>query len=509
MSNYFESREWMYRHIDPENNRVSEEFREGVEIFIRFACNQQSYMEQENLRCPCSRCRNIKRRDAQTVSKHLYRNGFKGNYYVWTSHGENCYDVGETSAPRENYFPVEEETWDNQVPSDNYDNVPYGDVYMGQEEVPNFQEDMPEIVNEEPYHDNVFQAFEAANQPLSDGCIEGISQLSLTSRVMNIKSKWNLAEACVDEISQTIKDVCPKPNKAPASYYETKKLTRALGLPVQKIDVCEDNCMLFWKGEDRELMRCRFCFSSDGFNPIGMNGEAHSIWPVIVTPYNLPPGMCMKKEYFYLAILVPGPKHPKKSLDIFLQPLIEELQSLWKDGVDAYDVSKNQNFKMRAALMWTISDFPAYGMLSGWMTHGRLACPYCLDETKSHWLPHGKKHRWFDCQRRFLPKDHPYRRNKKSFRRGVSESDDPPLWLTGEEILHERINNIEGLYKTVDCGGNSHDSHLINSPLSAPLELPCQMELLCHRELLVYLQIELQCHRELTVYLQMEILVYL
>ncbi|KAG7548000.1 putative transposase Ptta/En/Spm plant [Arabidopsis suecica] len=542
MSNYFESREWMDRHIDPANNRVSEEFREGVEIFIRFACNQQSYMEQGNLRCPCSRCRNIKRRDAQTVSKHLYRNGFKGNYYVWTSHGENCYDVGETSAPRENYIPVEEETWDNQVPSDNYDNVPYGDVYMGQEEVPNFQEDMPENVNEEPYHDNVFQAFEAANQPLYDGCIEGISQLSLTSRVMNIKSKWNLAEACVDEISQTIKDVCPKPNKAPASYYETKKLTRALGLPVQKIDVCEDNCMLFWKGEDRELMRCRFCkkdryypnngkgknkpkqrmfylpiadrlkrlyqseatashmrwhaehispegemhhpsdgaawkhfqevyptfanesrniylgLSSDGFNPIGMNGEAHSIWPVIVTPYNLPPGMCMKKEYFYLAILVPGPKHPKKSLDIFLQPLIEELQSLWKDGVDAYDVSKNQNFKMRAALMWTISDFPAYGMLSGWMTHGRLACPYCLDETKSHWLPHGRKHSWFDCHRRFLPKDHPYRRNKKSFRRGVSESDDPPPWLTGEEILHERINNIEGLYKTVDCGGNGHDN---------------------------------------------------
>ncbi|XP_024006122.1 uncharacterized protein LOC112082826 [Eutrema salsugineum] len=33
---------------------------------------------------------------------------------------------------------------------------------------------------------------------------------------------------------------------------------------------------------------------------------------------------------------------------------------------------------MRAVLMWTISDFPAYGMLSGWTTHGRLSCPYCL-----------------------------------------------------------------------------------------------------------------------------------
>ena len=56
--------------------------------------------------------------------------------------------------------------------------------------------------------------------------------------------------------------------------------------------------------------------ATDGFNPVGMSGEAHSVWPVIVTPYNLPPGMCMKREYFFLLVLVPGPRHPKKSIDI-------------------------------------------------------------------------------------------------------------------------------------------------------------------------------------------------
>jgi len=29
--------------------------------------------------------------------------------------------------------------------------------------------------------------------------------------------------------------------------------------------------------------------------------------------------------------------------------------------------------------MWTINDFPTYGMLSGWGTHGRLACPHCME----------------------------------------------------------------------------------------------------------------------------------
>ncbi|KAH0883396.1 hypothetical protein HID58_059492, partial [Brassica napus] len=32
-----------------------------------------------------------------TVSRHLYRVGFKSNYYVWSSHGESYYDAGESS----------------------------------------------------------------------------------------------------------------------------------------------------------------------------------------------------------------------------------------------------------------------------------------------------------------------------------------------------------------------------------------------------------------------------
>ena len=41
--------------------------------------------------------------------------------------------------------------------------------------------------------------------------------------------------------------------------------------------------------------------------------------------------------------------------------------------------------------MWTINDFPVYGMLSGWSTHGKFACPYCMDDTNAFWLKFGKK----------------------------------------------------------------------------------------------------------------------
>ena len=30
---------------------------------------------------------------------------------------------------------------------------------------------------------------------------------------------------------------------------------------------------------------------------------------------------------------------------------------------------------MRAAIMWTINDFPAYAKFSGWSTRGQYACP--------------------------------------------------------------------------------------------------------------------------------------
>lgn len=36
--------------------------------------------------------------------------------------------------------------------------------------------------------------------------------------------------------------------------------------------------------------------------------------------------------------------------------------------------------------------------------------------------------------------------------------DPPPPWLNGEEMLRERINNIEGLSESVKCGGNGHDN---------------------------------------------------
>jgi len=107
--------------------------------------------------------------------------------------------------------------------------------------------------------------------------------------------------------------------------------------------------------------------------------------------------MCMTKPYIFLTCLISSPTNPTKKIDVYLQPLIDDLQLLWNEGVFTYDISTRENFVMRACLMWTINDFPTYGMLFGWGTKGQLACPYCIQDTKAFQLRHRGKTYWFDC----------------------------------------------------------------------------------------------------------------
>ncbi|GLU03814.1 hypothetical protein SLE2022_209910 [Rubroshorea leprosula] len=109
--------------------------------------------------------------------------------------------------------------------------------------------------------------------------------------------------------------------------------------------------------------------------------------------------MCMKEEYVFLSLIIQGPQSLRKNIDEMLRPLIDDLKQLGYFGVQTYDSFRNQYFLMRVAIMWTISDFPGYAMLFGWSTHGRLACPYCMKNSKAFWLQHGRKTSFFDCLR--------------------------------------------------------------------------------------------------------------
>jgi hypothetical protein len=109
----------------------------------------------------------------------------------------------------------------------------------------------------------------------------------------------------------------------------------------------------------------RLGLASDGFNPFGMLNVTYTTWPVILIPYNLPPWFCLKQPYWMMSMLILGPKSPGNSIDVYLQPLIDELKDLWVNGVATWDAKEKKIFTLRAILLRTINDFPAYGMLSG------------------------------------------------------------------------------------------------------------------------------------------------
>lgn len=174
----------------------------------------------------------------------------------------------------------------------------------------------------------------------------------------------------------------------------------------------------------------RLALSTDGFNPFGDLSSRYSCWPVmLVTNYNLPPSLCMMKDNMIFSLLISGPKQPGNDIDVYLEPLIDDLKELWNNGVEVYDSFSKSMFNLKAILMWTISDYPAYGNLSGHPTKGRVACPICGVNTCSLWLDSSHKFA-FMGHRRFLVHNHPFRTTEEWYD-GKEEHGVKPRMLNG------------------------------------------------------------------------------
>ena len=77
-----------------------------------------------------------------------------------------------------------------------------------------------------------------------------------------------------------------------------------------------------------ETRNVRLGLTSDGFNPFGNMSLNYIIWPVVLVPNNLLPWMYMKQPNFMLTLLIPGQKGPGNVIDVYLQPLANELKQL-------------------------------------------------------------------------------------------------------------------------------------------------------------------------------------
>jgi hypothetical protein len=154
-----------------------------------------------------------------------------------------------------------------------------------------------------------------------------------------------------------------------------------------------------WKHVDNKYLELasdfhnvRLWLASYGFNPFAMLNVTYTTWSMILIPYNLPPSLCLKQPFWMMSMLIPGPVSLGNNIDVYMEPLIDELKNLWAHGVETWDAKVKKNFTLHAVLLWTINDFPAYVMLSGWSTKGKFACPYCNKDIDYLWLKFGCKH---------------------------------------------------------------------------------------------------------------------
>jgi len=117
---------------------------------------------------------------------------------------------------------------------------------------------------------------------------------------------------------------------------------------------------------------------------------------------------------------------------------------VWSSGALTHDISRKQNFVMRATLMWTINDFPSYGMVSGWSTYRKLACPYCMKKNKAFTLTNGGKASFFTVTVVSCHRITGTKKNRKNFFIDRVEKDVAPPHLSSEE-LHDVVSKYDDI----------------------------------------------------------------
>ncbi|XP_050104669.1 uncharacterized protein LOC126584276 [Malus sylvestris] len=296
-----------------------------------------------------------------------------------------------------------------------------------------------------------FKLLEEADQDLWPGCKE-FKKLEAVVRLYQIKCLARMLDGIFTTLLELIKKMLPDGDCLPESCYKAKKLINDLGLTYVKIDACPNNCMIYWK-ETADLTACSRLYMSK-------HTAKHMRWHATECPKdgfmrhpsdspawkhldNLYPEFGLEIRNIRLGLASDGfnpfgkmrTTQPGKEIDVYMRPLIDKLNELWEVGTPTYDAYSNQNFTMKAAVLWTISDFPAYGMLSGWSTHGYKACPHCMHDKKSIYLPASRKICYLGHQR-FLPADHRFRRQTTTFN-GRREHRSAPRQWTGLQCLEE------------------------------------------------------------------------
>ncbi|XP_076892432.1 uncharacterized protein LOC143544163 [Bidens hawaiensis] len=231
---WYTDRKWMYERIDSDRF-LNSEYCENVDLFLDFVFSNDVVDTRVNMcgetireiKCPCYKCKNISFRDRATVQQHLYKEGFMLRYETWSEHGGNSIrEVGQSSTTME--------IDDND---DEYKRMVLDNMYACGYTSNTIEGHAPNAEAKRFY-----DMLQAIDEPLWEG------------RRLRIVPTYNYNISMVNTL-------LPEDNKLPKSFNDTKKSLERLSLPYERIDVCKNHCMLFYK-QDKTLTRNKYCDES-------------------------------------------------------------------------------------------------------------------------------------------------------------------------------------------------------------------------------------------------------
>ena len=445
-------------------DRRSCEYKLGVIAFCEFA--SRNARDPRRISCPCNKCGNAEDFSISVIRIHLVVNGIMESYVNWTEHGEaevglddtDEDDSDDSSDSEHGVDNVEQDGVDQEV-SDEFDDLggfvddankplyPGCDRHMKLEVLVRlynlkmkhgmsdaaYADWLVEFSDLLPEGNEIPSSVYAAKKTLKPLSLDYIKIHACPNDCILYRNDNADAQTCptchlsrwkVGTNSQVREGV---PEKTLWYFSPIPRFKQMFMSPETSKDLTwhatgrkKDGKLRHpadastWKlvdekwpefGEDPRNLRLGL--STDGFNPFSACSSKHSCWPVILVIYNLPPWLVMKRKHMMLSLIIQGPRQPGNDIDVYLQPLIDDLKLLWEGVKGVYDSHSAAYFTLRAILLWTINDFPAYGNLYGSIVHGYNACPIFLENTKPKRLVNGGKMGYIG-HRRFLPRSHPY-----------------------------------------------------------------------------------------------------
>ncbi|KAL5725334.1 hypothetical protein ACHQM5_008489 [Ranunculus cassubicifolius] len=311
-------KKWLY-----DDKIDNDAYKMGIFRFIRFLVDNGGRAAYHS--CPCRKCLNCSGQfKLDDIAVNLLNVGMDKSYTLWHYHGEREVaiqrpDVFDMEVPVENVEEVGEDVL--LVPDPLINGITDEDII----DVGNVLE--APIVCNNPKETKYESLKRLAKRPLYLPS-HGASKHSLMHALVMLnylKSEFNLSNAAIEGMLGLLKELLPKGNTLGPKFHEMKCTLKEVELNCVTYDVCENNCMLFWK-EHIDSSHCTKCnlsrykvtqvIPNNNQRGCAMNSKRKmGVVPFILASQASQVFYCNDTKLDGWSVVIPSPKRLTKAID--------------------------------------------------------------------------------------------------------------------------------------------------------------------------------------------------